>query len=204
MASQIDITGAIHYGNKTLPGQRLAFHALKNHYGKDVVTDGPMFKSYEVKGDELTVTLDHADGGIVVAETGTNSKSGLAIPTVIPNGSDQVKLFYLAGEDCVWHPARIVKIDGNKVTVSSPAVKAPRGVSYATGGVGSQPNLYSQAMLPTTPFIQYDNKLVTKETWPDDPMKIAGVVPDPNAGGLLEEYRKMPLCSTQFRKNAVL
>jgi sialate O-acetylesterase len=205
MASQIDIEGAIHYGNKTLPGQRLAFHALKNSYGKkDVVADGPMFKSYEVNGGELTVTLDHADGGLVVAETGTNSKSGLAIPTVIPNGGDQVELFYLAGGDRVWHPARIVKIDGNKVTVSSPAVKAPRGVSYATGGVGNQPNLYNKALLPTTPFIQYDHKLVTKESWPDDPMKIAGVVPDPNAGGLLEEYRKMPLCSTQFRKNAVL
>jgi sialate O-acetylesterase len=204
MASQIDIEGAIHYGNKTLPGQRLALHALKNQYGKDVAADGPMFKSYEVKGNELTVTLDHADGGLVVAETGTNSKSGLAIPTLIPNGADQVKLFYLAGGDRVWHPARILKIDGNKVTVSSPAVQEPRGVSYATGGVGNQPNLYNKALLPATPFIQYDNKLVTKEAWPDDPMKIAGVVPDPNAGGLLEEYRKMPLCSTQFRKNAVL
>lgn len=30
MASQIDITGAIHYFNKALPGQRLALHALKN------------------------------------------------------------------------------------------------------------------------------------------------------------------------------
>ena len=204
MASQIDIQGAIHYGNKTLPGQRLALHALKNQYGRDVAADGPMFKSYEVKDSELTVTLDHADGGLVVAETGSNSKSGLAIPTVIPNGQDQVKLFYLAGGDRVWHPARIVRIDGGKVTVSSPAVKEPRGVSYATGGVGNQPNLYNASLLPTTPFIQYDNKLVTRETWPDDPMKIAGVTPDPNAGGLMEEYRKMPLCSTQFRKNAVL
>ena len=204
MASQIDITGAIHYGNKTLPGQRLALHALKNQYNKDIVADGPMFQSYEVKGDQLTVTLDHAADGLVVAETGTNSKSGLAIPTEIPNGADQVKLFYVAGEDRVWHPARIVAIDGNKVTVASPQVKSPRGVSYATGGVGNQPNLYNKALLPTTPFIYFDNKLVTRETWPDDPMKIAGVVPDPNAGGLLEEYRKMPLLSTQFRDNAVL
>ena len=159
MASQIDIEGAIHYGNKTLPGQRLALHALKNQYGKDVAADGPMFKSYEVKGNELTVTLDHADGGLVVAETGTNSKSGLAIPSLIPNGADQVKLFYLAGGDRVWHPARIVKIDGDKVTVSSPAVEEPRGVSYATGGVGNQPNLYNKSLLPATPFIQYDNDL---------------------------------------------
>jgi sialate O-acetylesterase len=33
---------------KAVPGQRLALHALKNQYGKKVVADGPMFKSYEV------------------------------------------------------------------------------------------------------------------------------------------------------------
>jgi hypothetical protein len=30
MASQIGITGAIHYANKAVSGQRLALHALKN------------------------------------------------------------------------------------------------------------------------------------------------------------------------------
>lgn len=204
MAIQIDITGAIHYANKTLSGQRLALHALKKQYGKDVVTDGPMFQSYEVKGGELTVTLEHAKDGLVIAETGTNSQSGLAIPTVIPDGADQVKLFYLADENRVWHPAKIVKMAGNQVTVSTPAVKSPRGVSYAMGGVGSQPNLYNKAMLPTTPFMFYDNKLVTSKDWPDHPLKVAGVVPDPNAGGLMEEYRRMPILSSQFVKNAVL
>jgi len=202
MASQIDISGAIHYVNKTLPGQRLALHALKNQYGKDVTTDGPMFESYEVKGDKLIVTFENADG-LQVAETGTNSKSGLAIPTVIPNGADQVKFFYLTGEDRVWYPASI-EIDGNKVIVSSPQVKSPRGVSYATGGTGNQPNLYNKALLPATPFIYYDNELVTSETWPHDPMKIDGVEIDPSAGGLLYEFRRFPILSTQFRDNAVL
>lgn len=204
MASQIDITGAIHYSNKTLPGQRLAFHALKNQYGKDVAADGPMFKTYGVKGNKVIVTLDNAEEGIVVAETGTNSKSGLAIPSVIPNGEGAVKLFYVAGEDRVWHPASIDKFNGNQVIISSPQVKAPHGVSYATGGVGNQANLYNKALLPTTPFIYFDSKLVTSETWPDDPIKIAGVVPDPNAGGLTNEYRKIPILSTQFRDNAML
>lgn len=202
MASQIEITGAIHYSNKTLSGQRLALHALKNQYGKDIAADGPMFKSYEVEGDKMVVTFENADG-LLVAETGTNSKRGLAVPTVIPDGDAQVKLFYLAGEDRVWHPAT-AKIDGDKVIVSSPGVKSPRGVSYATGGVGNQPNLYNKALIPATPFIFFDQKPVISETWPDNPMKIAGVEPDPNAGGLLEEYRKMPIVSTQFRENAVL
>ena len=68
---------------RPLPGQRLALHALKNQYGKDIVADGPMFKSYTVKGDKLIVTFDHADGGLVVAETGTKpgkERTGFADP----------------------------------------------------------------------------------------------------------------------------
>lgn len=201
MASQIDIQGAIHYQNKAIPGQRLALQALKNQYGRKIVADGPMFKSYQVEGNKLIVEFDHADGGLVVAETQTNSKS-VAVPTVIPNGADKVGLFYLAGEDRIWHPAT-VKIEGGKAIVTSAAVKAPRGVSYGTGGIGFQPNLYNKALLPTTPFIFYDHKMVTAKDWPHDPIQIAGVVPDPNMGGKSYDYRKMPLLSTQFRDNAV-
>ncbi|HKK18285.1 MAG TPA: hypothetical protein VJ952_06340, partial [Opitutales bacterium] len=102
MASQIDNQGAIHYRSKVVPGQRLALHALKNQYGKDVVADGPMFKSYEVEGNKLIVEFDHADGGLVVAESGSNylnnkdpESTGFADPKIIENGADQVILFYL-------------------------------------------------------------------------------------------------------------
>ncbi|BCX46320.1 hypothetical protein HAHE_02280 [Haloferula helveola] len=203
MASQIDITGAIHYSNKTLPGQRLALHALRNQYGKDVAADGPMFESYKVEGNKVIVTLANADDGLVVGETATNSKDGLAIPTVIPDGAKQVKLFYVADENRVWHPAEI-EIDGNKVIVTSAAVNSPKGVSYGTGGVGPQPNLYNRAMLPTTPFIQFEGKQVTSDMWPDEKLKIAGETIDPSTVGKSYEYRKMPLLSTQFRDNAVL
>ena len=74
MASQIDISGAIHYQCKAVPGQRLALHALKNQYGKkDLVTDGPMFKSYKAEGDKVIVEFDHAAGGLVVAGTAYNA-----------------------------------------------------------------------------------------------------------------------------------
>ena len=209
MASQIDIEGAVHYRHKAVPGQRLALHALKNQYGRKVVADGPMFKSYTVEGDKLIVEFDHADGGLVVAETGTNAvgkaegATGFADPKVIPNGDDQVKLFYLADENRVWRQASI-KIDGDRAIVTSPKVKKPRGVSYATGGVGFRPSLYNRALLPMTPFIYHDHKLVTSRTWPDDPIQIDGVEPDPALGGRRYEYRKMPLLSTQFRDDAVL
>lgn len=200
MASQIDIGGAVHYYNKALPGKRLALHALKNQYGKKIVADGPMFKSYKVEGERLIVEFDFAAGGLVVAKT--TMGRGLETPAGIENGEGQVTLFYLAGQDRVWHRAKL-KIDGEKVVLTAPGVAAPRGVAYGCNGIGTSPNLYNRALLPTTPFIYYDNKLVTKAAWLDDPLKVAGVTPDPNSGGKRYEYRKMPLVGAQFRDNAV-
>jgi len=209
MASQIDIQGAIHYGNKTVPGQRLALHALKNQYAKNVVADGPMFRSYEIKGNQLIISFDHAEGGLVVADVSPNidrkneTATGFANPVIIKNGDGMVRLFHLAGEDRIWHPAK-VRLEGDKAIVTSDSVKNPRGVAYGTGGIGFQPNLYNNALLPTTPFIVYDNEMVLQKTWPDQPIRIAGVEIDPSSVGLLNEYRKMPILSTQFRDNAVL
>jgi len=214
MASQIDIGGAIHYSSKAVPGRRLALHALKNQYGRKVVAEGPMFKSYEVKGDKVIVTFDCVEGGLVVADTALNRSreqgaTGFADPKVIEKGEEEVKLFWLAGEDRVWHPAAF-EIHGDKVVVQSAAVKKPLGVSYGSGGIGFQPCLYNKALLPMTPFIYFDNEMVTSQTWPDEKLKLAGSTADsaaeedPSATGKLYEYRKMPLLSVQFRDNAVL
>jgi hypothetical protein len=169
-----------------------------------------MYRDYKVEGNRLIVSFDHADGGLVVAETRTNATgkpdtgaTGFANPKVIENGADQVKLFYLCGADRVWHPAKVV-LDGDKAVLTADGVKEPRGVSYGTGGIGFLPNLYNKALLPMTPFIVYDRQLVTAETWPDSPMKIAGVELDPSEGGVLYEYRKMPILAVQFRDHAVL
>lgn len=209
MVCQIDIGGAIHYRHKTEPARRFARLAFKNQYGRDVVANGPAYDAYEVKGDKLIIAFDHAADGLVVASTAYNAikrhddSSGFADPKVIENGEDKVELFYVADADRVWHPADI-KIDGNKVIVSSPGVKEPHGVSYATGGVGFQPNLYNRALLPMVPFIVYDRKLVTRENWPDEKLKVAGETIDPSSVGKSYEYRKMPVLSAQFRDNAVL
>ena len=227
MASQIDIGGAIHYRAKTVPGRRLALHALKNQYpstelraggkAKDIVADGPIFKSYTVKGDKVVVSFDCAESGLVVGDTAYNragpkaneGATGFADPTVIENGEEKVKLFWLAGEDRVWHRAAF-EIKGDTVVVKSDAVKKPRGISYGSGGIGFQPCLYNGAMLPMTPFIQYDNEMVASANWPDEELKIVDKDADPAAEpapvveGKLHVYRKMPLLSTQFRDDAVL
>jgi sialate O-acetylesterase len=201
MASQIDIQGAIHYVDKALPGKRLALHALKNQYGKNIVADSPMFKSYEVKGDKLIVSFDFADGGLLVGQA--VEKDLLNAPAVLENSEDKVKLFYLAGEDRVWHPATM-KFDGDKVVVSSAGVKSPRGVSYGAEGVGSQPNVYNNALLPLIPFMYFDNKLVTSKDWPGGKIVIADEKIDTSKDGKVYEFRKMPLLSQQFDDNAVL
>lgn len=189
--------------------RRLARHALAKHYGKQVVADGPMFKAYTVSGDKLIVELDHADGGLVVGETGSNAigkqagATGFSDPTVIENGADQVKLFRLADEHRVWHPARVT-LDGAKAILTAPGVKSPRGVSYGTSGIGFQPNLYNRGLLPLTPFIVFDHKLVTCRDWPDEVMKVAGAEPVRSEVGMVYEYHKMPLLAAPFRNHAVL
>ncbi len=199
MASQIDITGGIHYRSKAVPGQRLALHALKNQYGqKDLVVDGPMYNSYTVKGNKLIVEFDEADGGLVVGKFNPASSS----VDIIENGADKVKLFYIADENRVFYPATL-EIDGNKAILTSPKVKTPCGVSYASAGVGFQPNLYNQALLPATPFVFFDHEMVLSSSWPDGKLKVDGLEIDPNTVGKLYEYRKMPLLSVQFRDNAV-
>lgn len=226
MASQIDIGGSVHYKNKAVPGIRLALHALKNQYpstvlraggkAKDIVAEGPMYKDYTVDGDKVIVEFTDAEGGLIVADTAFNRSSadgatGMADPIEIPNGEDKVRLFWLAGEDRVWHPATF-KIDGDKVVVSSPAVKNPRGISYGSGGIGFQPCLYNKALLPMTPFIHYDHQLVTSKAWPevasmvwpDGKLKLVGESIDPGSVGILDEWRKMPLLPPQFRENGVL
>jgi len=218
MASQIDIGGGIHYTEKAIPSQRLALHALKNQYpstkltpsqlgtGKDggratdLVADGPMYKSYSVRGDKVTVEFEYADGGLVVGARQWDEGQAFSFPEIAEG--KEVKLFFVAGKDRVWHRATC-KIAGSAVVVRASGVRAPRGVAYVapTGeGVG----LYNKAMLPMTPFIFYDNKVVTTDTWPEPRLRIAGKGIDPRTVGRTHEFRKMPLLGPQFRDNAVL
>jgi hypothetical protein len=220
MASQIDITGGIHYSNKAVPGQRLALHALKNQYQKDIVSNGPMYADYKVKGNKVIVSLDHA-AGLQVGQSMTVS-GGYADPVPLADAEDKVTAFYLADGDLTWHRAKM-KIDGERIVLTAEGVDEPKGVAYGWNGVGGLPSLYNGAMLPLTPFALYDHKLIVSGqwdldyikmpnvkdrfelmTWPMDHFKVAGVEKDPSTYGLQEEYRRLNLLSPQFANHAVI
>lgn len=200
MASLTDITGALHYRAKTVPGRRFARLALKYQYGKDIVAEGPTFKSYRIEGQKLIVSFDHAEGDLVVAKP--DMKTGITVPRIIEDGDNQVTLFHIADENRVWHRARM-QIEGNTVVVNSPEVDKPEGVAYGELP-GNLPGLYNRSLLPTTPFISLGNKLFTTRSFPREPLKIAGRELPVKRHPLQEKYSKLSLLSSQFRNGVVI
>ena len=134
MAITIDIGEAddIHPKNKQEVGRRLALWALGTTYGEPIVYSGPLYKSAKPEDGRIVVEFDHAGEGLKTRDGGP------------------VKGFAIAGEDrsFVWADARI---EGNRVIVSSAAVKQPVAVRYAWA---SNPvcNLVNSADLPASPL----------------------------------------------------
>ena len=134
MAITIDIGEQknIHPQNKQEVGRRLALWALGTVYGRKVAAiSGPLPAGHEIRGSEVVLKFQHADGGLV-------AKGG------------ELKGFVIAGEDRQWKPAQ-AKIDDGKVIVSNPDVKQPAAVRYAWAN-WPECNLYNGAGLPASPF----------------------------------------------------
>lgn len=146
MAVIIDIGEArdIHPKNKQDVGTRLARWALRDHYGKQIVPSGPLYKSQMIAGGKITISFDHIGGGLMIGK-----KAGLLPTSEVSNGT--LNRFAIAGEDRKWHWAE-AKIVGNTVVVSAADVKAPVAVRYGyeSNPVGS--NLYNKEGLPASPF----------------------------------------------------
>lgn len=123
----------IHPKNKQDVGLRLANLALKNTYGKkDIVANGPKFKSLKTEGDKLRVTFDNVAGGL--------------------KSRDQKPLtwFEIIGPDADFTKAEAA-IEGDSVILSAPGVKAPTAVRFAWNKA-AEPNLANGAGLPAEPF----------------------------------------------------
>lgn len=139
MIVTIDVGEAnnLHPKNKLDVGLRLARLALKNDYGKEIPTSGPVFASARPEGGSIRVTF----------------KPGSHL--VLREASDIS--FEVAGADKNFVPA-VAKIDGSELVVSSPQVPAPIAVRYAWWG-NPGATLFDDSGLPAPPFRSDDWQL---------------------------------------------
>lgn len=103
----------IHPGKKRVAGERLGLLALSKTYGiEGIHAESPYYKSMEVQGDTVIVSFERADMWIAGKEC------------------FESKLFSVAGEDKVFHPAK-AWIVRSKMYVRSEKVPHPVAVRYA-------------------------------------------------------------------------
>ena len=128
--TDIGEAGDIHPRNKQDVGLRLALQALKNTYGQKVQADGPTLKSAQVRGGEIALTFDNADG--------------------LTLKGDEAHVFAVAGADGKYFWANPT-IQGDTIYISTPDVAAPLTARF---GFSDNPraNLYNNAGLPASPF----------------------------------------------------
>ena len=125
---------ALHPQNKKPIGIRHAYLALKEVYGKDIVSCGPRYLSHKIEGRKITLVFDSIGSGMMPAKAG------------------KLNAFAIAGADKKWHWAD-AEIAGNKVIVSSEDVPTPVAVRYAWAMNPSQRNLlYNKEGIPASPF----------------------------------------------------
>lgn len=124
----------IHPMEKETVGNRFAYLVLGRTYGKKgFSTTGPLYKSMQVEGREITLSFDETGKGLT---TYRQPLTG----------------FEIAGEDRIFHPAnaRFGK-DAQTVIVSSPEVERPVAVRYAFKDY-VKGCLYNMSGLPASSF----------------------------------------------------
>lgn len=123
----------IHPRNKQTVADRLVRIALARDYHKNIIYEGPRYKSMEVKGDKILLTFDSVGQGLYSFDTRE------------PQG------FAIAGADkkFVWAEGKI--ISNNQMEISSESVKNPVAVRYAWAN-NPKCNMYNRDGLPMTPF----------------------------------------------------
>ncbi|TWT79439.1 hypothetical protein CA13_08400 [Planctomycetes bacterium CA13] len=134
MAITVDIGEPtnIHPKNKQEVGRRLSLWALGDVYGNEVeATSGPLPTGHQIRGSNVILSFSHTNGGL-------KAKGG------------DLKGFEIVGEDNKWVAAD-ARIEGSKVSVSSPSVAKPIAVRYAWAP-NPDCNLYNGAGLPASPF----------------------------------------------------
>jgi sialate O-acetylesterase len=137
MAVAHDIGDAddVHPRNKADVGDRLARWALVEIYGREgVAKSGPLFEDVRFEPGRAVVRFETFGGGLRSRDGG-------------PIGG-----FTLAGEDRVFHPARVLTVHGDTLTVASATVPKPVAVRYAWSHNPTDANLVGADDLPASLF----------------------------------------------------
>jgi sialate O-acetylesterase len=145
MAVTTDIGNAkdIHPTNKQDVGKRLAAIALNNLYDKKRVCKGPMYKSMEIKVNQIVLTFDNIGTGLA-----TLDKNGI------------LKGFEIAGANKIFYVAKAI-INDNKVILSNENVANPVAVHYGWADDNTEINLFNKEKFPASPFRTDDWEMIT-------------------------------------------
>jgi sialate O-acetylesterase len=131
VSSDLGHPSDVHPRNKRPVGQRLAFQALRNSFGKNLVAEGPKCNGIQVKGSAILINFANAEG----------MKTADGAP---------LRGFEVAGADGIFHPAT-AEIKGTQIKVHAKAVKHPLSVRYAWQPF-TDANLINGAGIPASTF----------------------------------------------------
>jgi sialate O-acetylesterase len=122
----------VHPKNKQDFGYRLALQAFKVAYHQDVIADGPVFGSLEIKGDTVVVLMKERDSQLVTIT-----------PLNLPG-------FEIAAKEGPYYEAKAF-LKNNKVHIFSDRIKSPAKIRY---GWRNNPrcSVFNLAGLPLAPF----------------------------------------------------
>ncbi|HTM98969.1 MAG TPA: sialate O-acetylesterase [Pedobacter sp.] len=129
----------IHPAYKQPVGGRLALAARKLAYKENIEYSGPIYRSYQIKGNQIILKFSHATKGFLQRNT------------------DPLKGFTIAGEDNKFKTATAT-IKGNKIIIFNAAIKKPIAARYGWANV-PEVNLYNADGLPASPFRTDVNRL---------------------------------------------
>ncbi|MDP9079918.1 MAG: sialate O-acetylesterase [Bacteroidota bacterium] len=124
----------IHPLDKKDVGDRLAIAAQKVAYGdSNIIASGPIFHSARIDGDHIVLTFSDIGSGLATKQ------------------DEPPACFEIAGPDKHFVRA-VARIEGDKVSVSSPEVQRPAYVRYAWADNPEGANLINREGLPASPF----------------------------------------------------
>lgn len=129
--------GNVHPKNKTVVGQRLAFLALDDVYGHELVSRGPSYSDHEIEGDMLIIRFSNS----------------LGLKT---NNGQPPMSFAIQGYDVKGQNEAIIKAEQVKIVENAIRLKLPDSISITkvkyAWATNPKVNLYNEAGLPMVPF----------------------------------------------------